>query len=384
MSNENNLNPRTRFIKHALFEPVDRPPYIETHGFWPQAVERWHDEGLPKNVKHMCDKADFKPGDIAIEEYFQQEVYAWAPMMPTVSETPFWPAFEKETLEEDDNYIIFRDTSGVIRKDVKHGRSMPQFLKFPVESREDWESLRPRLDPATDERYDAAKKMAAEGYNQRDNLIPYSVCGAYGITRNLFGEEKVAYAYYDIPDTMHDIMNHWLVFYVENARRMTAIIDFDFVYFWEDMAYKTGPLVGPNIAREFIMPYYRELIQEMKTMGLKVFSLDSDGNNKVLMDDFVDTGINNFMPCEIAADMEPEWISDRYGQKCSIQGGIDKRALTASKAEIDAEVMRKVPKLLARGGYIPGVDHGTPNDVSFENFCYLVELLRKLGQQIHP
>jgi len=67
-----------------------------------------------------------------------------------------------------------------------------------------------------------------------------------------------------------------------------------------------------------------------------------------------------------------------------MQGGIDKRELTGGKQEIEAEVMRKVPQLLSRGGYIPGVDHGTPSDVPFANFCYLVELLRKLCREIEP
>lgn len=80
--------------------------------------------------------------------------------------------------------------------------------------------------------------------------------------------------------------------------------------------------------------------------------------------------------------MAPEWISERYGRRCSIQGGIDKRALTRGKTEIDEEVMRKVPVLLERGGFIPGVDHGTPSDVPFENFRYLVDLLRELGRSV--
>jgi len=377
-------NPRIRFVKHSLFEPVDRVPYIETHGFWPQAVARWHKEGLPSNVRHKSEKAEFGSDDITIETYFQQEVYSWPPMMGSPTQTPFYPPFEKIILEENDEYVIFRDSSGITKKDTKQGRSMPQFLKFPVQSKGDWQALKRRLDAGDESRYATARQAAEEGFNERDHLVPYVVCGAYGMGRNLFGEVNVALAYYDVPDLMHDIMKHWLAFYVENAQRFAEIIDFDFVYFWEDMAFKTGPLVGPNLAGQFIAPYYRELIQEMRKVGFKIFALDSDGNNKELMDDFIDAGINNFLPCEIAADMEPQWISGRYGKRCSIQGGIDKRALTKGKAEIEAEVMRKVPELLKHGGYIPGVDHGTPNDVPFENFCYLVELLRKLGREIKP
>ena len=261
---------------------------------------------------------------------------------------------------------------------------MPQFLRFPVESSADWEALKPRMDPTVDERYAAARAAAAAGFNGRARLVCYPICGAYGLPRNLFGEEGLAYAYYDAPELVRDVMETWLAYYVQSSRRLAGIVQLDFVYLWEDMAFKTGPLVGPELAKEFIMPYYRELIAELKSQGHTLFSLDCDGNPKVLMDMFVETGVNNFMPCEIAADMEPQWISERFGRRCSMQGGIDKRALTRGKKEIEAEVMRKVPQLLARGGYIPGVDHGTPNDVPFENFCYLVDLLRKLCRQIKP
>ena len=171
------LNARTRFVRHALFEPIDRPPYFETLGFWPMAVDRWHDEGLPRHVRHLRDRDDFKPGDITIEEYFDFESYSWPPFQGSATATPFWPQFEREVLEEDDEIIIFRDPSGVVRKDVKKGRSMPTFLEFPVKCREDWERLKPRLDPNIDERYEGARQAAAEGFNERETLVPMIVCG---------------------------------------------------------------------------------------------------------------------------------------------------------------------------------------------------------------
>jgi uroporphyrinogen decarboxylase len=165
---------------------------------------------------------------------------------------------------------------------------------------------------------------------------------------------------------------------------MCGIVDFDYVFLWEDLAYKNGPLISPDLAREFMFPYLQTLIQELRAVGFTVFALDTDGNAKVLMDDFVDAGVNHVEPCEIAADMEPQWVRQRYGRRCAIQGGIDKRALATGKSAIDAEVMRKVPELLAQGGYCPGVDHAVPSDVSFENFCYFLDLVRRLGREIQP
>ncbi len=376
------LNARTRFVRHALFLPIDRPPHFETLGFWPQVLERWYAEGLPRHVRHLRDRDDFVPGEITLEEYFAFESYHWPAFQGSPTATPFWPPLEEEVIEEDEDFIVFRDPSGVIRRDVKKGRSMPMFLQFPVTCRADWETLKPRFDPTLEERYDAARRAAGNGFNDRDTLFPFVICGSYGMPRNLLGEENLAYAYFDDPELVHDIMATWLAFYCEYARRLSGIVDFDYVFLWEDLAFKNGPLISPTLARAFMFPYLRTLLQELCSLGFEVFALDTDGNPKVLMDEFVDAGVNHFEPCEIAADMEPQWIRDRYGTRCAIQGGIDKRALARGRDAIDEEVMRKVPDLLKGGGYCPGVDHAVPSDVSFDSFCYFVELVRRLGLEV--
>ena len=45
---------------------------------------------------------------------------------------------------------------------------------------------------------------------------------------------------------------------------------------------------------------------------------------------------------------------------------------------IHHEVMGKVPGLIETGGYIPAIDHSIPPDVSWENYCYYIELLKEI------
>ena len=58
-----------------------------------------------------------------------------------------------------------------------------------------------------------------------------------------------------------------------------------------------------------------------------------------------------------------------------IWGGIDKKALARGRAAIDAEPESKVPFMMKTGGYIPGVGHIVPPDVSWESFRYYRERL---------
>jgi hypothetical protein len=41
--------------------------------------------------------------------------------------------------------------------------------------------------------------------------------------------------------------------------------------------------------------------------------------------------------------------------------------------------MSKVPFLLEQGGYFPCIDHGVPPDITFENYCYYINIMREVA-----
>ena len=65
------------------------------------------------------------------------------------------------------------------------------------------------------------------------------------------------------------------------------------------------------------------------------------------------------------------------GGPLGMMGGIDKRALAAGPAAIDAELARIRPAM-EKGRYIPDLDHLVPDDVSWDNYCYYAEALKRL------
>jgi len=82
-------------------------------------------------------------------------------------------------------------------------------------------------------------------------------------------------------------------------------------------------------------------------------------------------------PCEVAADMDVVKLGQKY-PNLTLMGGIDKRKLSQSKSVLEREVMYRVPALVERKGYFPGVDHAIPPDISLENFKKLTALLKKI------
>ncbi|MDP6124220.1 MAG: uroporphyrinogen decarboxylase family protein [Candidatus Latescibacteria bacterium] len=364
------MDTRERFLRQMRFERVDRPLRWETLGFWGETITRWRKEGLSE--------------DVLAHDYFEMEKWAYLPVNSGFTMLPLDPTFEHKELERDDKYVVYQDRYGIVRRQsaTHPERSMPQWLKFPIETPADFETMRKnQLDPDVSTRYPDWAEMH-EDYYDRDYPLGMTVCGAYGTPRNCFGEERLAYVYYDDPDLIHEIMRWWLDFYTRLITRVTDNFEgLDFILLWEDMAHKTGPLISPDFVKRFMMPYYEPLNDHIKSCGIPVIWLDTDGNADSLLDMFVGSGVDAICPFEIAAGMEPQNARKRFGNKLALLGGVDKRAVAEGGDAMKKEVMRKVPALLESGGYVPGIDHATPPDTSFDDHRAFVDLVRELGQK---
>jgi uroporphyrinogen decarboxylase len=110
------------------------------------------------------------------------------------------------------------------------------------------------------------------------------------------------------------------------AEELTAKADFDFCYFFEDMAYKGRSLLGPETFREFMHPYYKRLIDFARSRGVKHHIVDSDGFVEELLPLFMDAGLTGCQPFEVRAGNDIERVRGKY-PRLQILGGIDKTGI---------------------------------------------------------
>jgi uroporphyrinogen decarboxylase len=259
---------------------------------------------------------------------------------------------------------------------------MPQFLKFPVASRDDWRLLLPHLDPAA-----AAQRIGDPVVLQRlcsnpdvPTLLP--VCGAYGHPRNIFGEEGLAYVLYDDPGLLEEVLENWLALYVELLRALTRIVPVDSVLVWEDMCFKTGPLISPEHFRRLFLPRYKLFIAAARDCGIRCIIVDTDGDFRALLPAFLEAEVDAFMPFEVQAGMDVVALRAEFGPTFGILGGLDKRALALDKRSIVAEVERVLPRFPRDGRFIPSLDHTIPVDVSLANFRYYLDCVREHEREL--
>lgn len=370
------MNKRERFWRTMRFEEVDRVPlWADWLGPW----DRWRQEGLPAPT-HM-DNGQLKAWSLQFFGFDGMYSAFWGqPRVPV--NIGVCPPFEAEVLEETDVYRVHRQSNGVIVKQFKESGSLhsTQFLDYPIKSRKDWIKFRDEhLDPAAPERYpDPAtwKKMKQE-WEKRDYAISIDGGSFYGFMRDWIGPQSLSYLFYDDPALVHEIMDYLAEFYIQVLHRSLHEVDVDFAMFWEDMCYNAGPLISPAMFREFMLPNYKKVTSFLAEHGVELSWVDCDGNIEALIPLWIEGGVRGFYPLEVASGMDAGKLRAQYGREIVMWGNVDKRALTAGKAAIDAELARLAP-VVAQGGFIPLVDHGVPDDVPYAHYLYYLEQRKRL------
>jgi hypothetical protein len=363
------MTSRERFLATARFEPVDRA-FLLQPWLWSETLRRWQAEGLPEGA------------DPAVT--FGTDCEHCVPLAMQGPYGPhLHPPLERMVLSESDRHVVVRDAEGntvrLLRDDPL--QCMPEWIEYPVTSRDDWERIaRPRLDASTPGRRPEGDAWDCYVAQVRERDYPLGLwCGSfYGWPRSLMGVERLPVTFYDDPRLVHEMCEHIADFVIELIQPILRDIDLDFAFIWEDMGAKGGPLCSPETYHRFMLPPLKRVTDSLHCRGIDIIIVDSDGNNDALVPLWLEAGVTGLRPFEIAADCDPVAARRQYGKSLIIQGGIDKRALAGRPDDIDREVLSKVPWLCSQGGYFPQVDHLVPPDVPLGNYRHYSALLRRV------
>ncbi|HAI10122.1 MAG TPA: hypothetical protein DCM28_00330 [Phycisphaerales bacterium] len=254
--------------------------------------------------------------------------------------------------------------------------ALPQ--DFPVKTMDDWLKLKPLFEDG-DDRINWDQLKQAKVLQQQGALVLAGIPGAFDMARELMGEEMACLAYYDQPELMQDIIDtlHHTSKHVLEAVSKHIVIDQLSVH--EDLAGRSGPLVGPTQVLSYFKPYFQDIWQMLSSRGRKIFAMDTDGNVNPIIDELLDCGLTEIFPMEPAAGMDVVNLWQQYGSRLAWRGGIDKLALRQDKHAIRKELEYKLqPAMRDAGHHVFALDHRIPDGVSIENYRYYVDLGREM------
>lgn len=352
---------RDEYIELMTFGKVERQMFVELFGPLIGLDEEWRAQGATEDEINMT-AFDFD----------------YVPIVGCGGNTGAIHTFEQKIIEETEDYAISKDYLGRTVKLPKGFATIPLPMDYPVKDMESWLKIKHMFE-FSEERIDWNAVEAIKKRQQEEGvLVLGSILGGWDIARELMGEENACIAYYEDPELMEDIMATITDMSFQVLDRISDKLMIDNLIVHEDMAGKTGPLIGPNLVRQYIKPYYRKIWDMLSSKGTKLFSLDSDGNMEAVIDVFIESGVNILYPAEPAAGMDIVALRKKYGNKLAFKGGIDKHILRGTKEEIRKELEYKMQPLMQQGGMVFGLDHRITNGTPLENYKYYIEQAREI------
>ncbi len=379
-----NNRERTRAILN--YQPYDRLPLVH-FGYWNELLDKWAVEGhLTIEEARAWSDGNRVDADLSMRLGFDfnwSQNFGW--------QTRLFPPFEKRVIEErpDGMRLVFNEDGGYVME--KAGIvSIPMEVDHLLKGRKEWDEIfKPRLqfDP---ERFNGTI-LTIDGVSKRFDSGGLELllserqqpCGLYcggllGVIRDWLGLVGMSYLMADDALLFDEIIATVAELSYQGTK---AILEtgarFDFAHFWEDIAYKSGPLINPKLFYNKIGPQYRRITDLLRSYGVTLVSLDCDGKIDALIPTWIENGVNIMFPIEVGtwnANLEP-W-RESYGRELRGVGGVNKHIFGLDRHAIDREIERIRP-LVELGGYIPCPDHRLPIEARWENVQYYCDAMRK-------
>ena len=393
MTAKNRENATLSFIK-----PKDRGSVEETFHPWNLTVEAFLQQGLPEALgrkmssRFESEELNANVFDQQLEMYFptefgeaslQLESFLGFDAVRRVSFSLPFRCLPEQWISEDEKQRIKRNVLGqTIRIDKATGQS--EKIKESVCDKSDWERLKAAAKDIMSAYFTVDNMQRAYGPLQVKSIagewsVRLNLEGFFWTPREMLGIEEHLYAFYDAPELIQDMNQTILDVYQEKLSVMLKILTVDVVYFMEDLSGKNGPMLSPEMFDEFIGRYYRLLVPVLKENGVQHVFVDTDGDFMKLIPNFINAGIEGFLPLDVNAGMDIVEVRKKYPE-LKLIGGYNKLSIAAGKNTIDKEFERILP-VIRQGGYIPGADHQVAPSTHFEDYQYYISQLRQVMKQ---
>jgi hypothetical protein len=355
---------RERFNRVLHYQTVDRIPFFE-FGYWAETLPNWHQQGLPPEIDD----------EGKAYEFFGIENWAGFPVNVNLL-----PAFDYEVLEEDDEYITYRNGERAVmkeRKGVIH--TIPHYIEFGLKDWASWEDFKARLDPSTPGRtpvgadWDAAVKWA----NETEMPVSVNIGSMIGVPRDWIGFENIGLMSYDNPELLDDVIETLCVLCCTVIEKALREVNFDFGAGWEDICFNSGPILSPRFFDQYVVPRYKRITDLLRLYGVDISWTDCDGNVVPIIPQFLAGGINCMFPIEVRGNSDPVAMRAQFGRELRLVGGFDKMAYYKGAQGIEDELKRLKPTV-DEGAFIPCCDHRVPADVSYESYLWYLKMKREI------
>ena len=367
---------RERAMNILHYKPVDRLPAVH-FGYWGELLIEWADQGkIPRELS--VGVGDSSAKDKELDKIIGWD-FNWQDCVGTAN--GLMPGFEWKELEIlPDGCRRIQNGNGIIEKHKPGVNSIPSEDDYLLKDREAFETLfKPKMQFSPN-RVNVEYFKTFNETRPMDRPVGLHLGSIMGQIRDMTSVMGMSYLLYDEDeDLFADIVDTYAEMQYQCAKVVLETgAKFDFAHYWEDICFKNGPLLSPDLFDELCGKHYKKRNDLLRQYGIDIISLDCDGVVEKLIPTWLDNGVNVLFPIEVGVWGDQfEVARKKYGDRVLGIGGMDKTALRKDKAAVDAEIER-MKRLASMGGFIPCPDHRLMPGTKFELVQYYAEEIKKI------
>ncbi|MCD6321913.1 MAG: hypothetical protein J7L77_02690, partial [Clostridiales bacterium] len=159
--------------------------------------------------------------------------------------------------------INYHGLMAEVRKDAQS--TIPHFLKSSIEKPDDWKKIKEerfrRDDP---DRIVDIEKAKAMHPDDRDYPLGVNTGSMIGRVRDMLTFEGLAYACFDYPDMVEDMVETSCVLVEDFLDQVLPHFTFEYAGGWEDICFNHGPIVSVDFFKNVVMPRYKRINKKLK------------------------------------------------------------------------------------------------------------------------
>ncbi|MBZ0173108.1 MAG: uroporphyrinogen decarboxylase family protein, partial [Phycisphaerales bacterium] len=312
------MTERERFRRQLHRQPVDRCFNME-FGYWDDNFQEWpffRDNGITNNT--------------------DADIFLNFDRAPVIEARWMHPLFTEEEVSRTATTRILRNSEGLLAEEPITGHSsIPHYIEPTIKTPADWARVKAeRFDRNHPDRKPDVAAILRQHPADRVWPLDINTGSMIGKVRNLLTVEGLAYATYDYPEMVEDMVETNCLLIEDFLDALLPHVPFDFAAGWEDICYNAGPLVSIGFFRDVVVPRYQRISAKLRAHGVDIWWIDCDGDVRPLIPLFLQGGVNTMFPWEVNGSGHPGESIDKWGPELRIMGGVDKMVLGRSREDI--------------------------------------------------
>lgn len=201
---------------------------------------------------------------------------------------------------------------------------------------------------------------------------------------DLLGMDTLMMAMYETPEIVDALLDHVVGYYAAVSQRIFDVAGdaLDIFFIGNDFGGQSGPLVGEDMFRRFLLPHLRRLINLGHAYHLKVM-LHCCGGFHELLPAMIEAGldaVHAIQPCCRGMDLRA--LKAEFGGRIVFNGAIDSHhvLIQGTPESVRASTREVLEIMKPGGGYIAGASHDSIlEETPVENVVAMFDAIQEFG-----